>query len=72
LWTSRKGRHLTQAVEWLERQGLIFDSVNERPNETAENFSRKIWADLYLDDKAITPENFITLHAKNPLKEITQ
>jgi trehalose-6-phosphatase len=59
LWTSRTEAELENAVAWLREQGLVFDGVNRPPKETAADYTRKIWADLYVDDRAITPENFI-------------
>lgn len=50
LWTCREGKVLKQALQSLQNVGLFFDYVNEgnvaRPN------SRKINADIYIDDKA--------------------
>lgn len=56
LWTCRCGEALTQAVKWCEKQGIIFDAINENLPEQIAKFgddSRKICADLYIDDKAI-------------------
>ena len=57
LWTSRAGEDLDNAVEWCREQGIIFDAVNENiPEHTAKwgNDTRKIYADYYIDDKAMT------------------
>lgn len=57
LWTSRDGEELTAAVEWCKRQGLEFDAVNEPlPEQIARwhNDTRKIYADFYIDDRAVT------------------
>lgn len=59
LWTSRAGVDLENAVEWCKGQGIVFDSVNEPlPEQIARwgNDTRKIYADAYIDDRAITPE----------------
>lgn len=59
LWTSRVGEDLKNAVEWCKGQGIVFDSVNEPlPEQIARwgNDTRKIYADAYIDDRAITPE----------------
>lgn len=59
LWTSRVGADLENAVEWCKGQGLVFDSVNEPlPEQIARwgNDTRKIFADVYIDDRAITPD----------------
>lgn len=57
LWTSRAGEDLTAAVEWCKRQGIIFDAVNEPLPEQIKrwgNDTRKIYADFYIDDKAMS------------------
>lgn len=57
LWTSRDGLNLDDAVAYCkEGFGLVFDAVNENIKETQELFNndtRKVYADLYIDDKAI-------------------
>lgn len=58
LWTCRAGEHLADAVEWCKHQGLFFDAVNDNLEEIKElyqNNSRKITADLYIDDRGIGP-----------------
>lgn len=64
LHTCREGEYLERAIEWLKNQGLVFDSVNSVPLEISKidtGGKRKLGADLYVDDKAITPENFLKL-----------
>lgn len=60
LWTSRANnnemRDLDRAVEFCRSKGLEFDAVNENLKEVREMFgsdTRKVYADLYIDDKAI-------------------
>lgn len=52
LWTCRHGKELEEAVEWCKEQGLTFDYINENPPEKIPIYgdSRKVYADLYLDD----------------------
>ena len=55
LWTCRARRMLKDAVSWAEKQGLIFDYVNRNVPERIRAFkndSRKISADVYVDDRA--------------------
>ena len=69
LWTCRKGVLLDQAVDWCRTQGLTFDAVNDNLEETIAIFGdnpRKITADYYIDDKAVTLNNL------NPIIEIIQ
>lgn len=55
LWTVREGQCLTDAVEFCRSRGLEFYAVNhDYPEEAQENnkrFSRKIKADLWIDDR---------------------
>lgn len=55
LWTCRCGNRLEEAVSWCQGFDLEFDAVNENLPEMVEfygNDSRKIFADVYIDDKA--------------------
>ena len=55
LWTCRSGASLCKATEWCTLNGFRFDAVNENVAEMAEGYSidsRKVYADLYIDDKA--------------------
>ena len=68
LWTCRVDEKLQAAVEWCKDKGLVFDTVNENLPELIKAFNndtRKIYADVYLDDRAAIPR-FI-----NKPKEIT-
>lgn len=49
LWTTRDGRDLNEALETLEEFDIKFNYVNEYP---FRNSSRKVNADVYIDDKA--------------------
>ena len=55
LWSVREGQCLDEAVEFCRSRGLEFYAVNsEYPEETIDNnnhFSRKINADLWIDDR---------------------
>lgn len=58
LWTCRDGYHLDKAVEYCREQGLEFDSVNKNIPEVIEMFNndtRKIYANMYIDDKNLKP-----------------
>ena len=70
LWTCRHGALLEKALDfcWWNFE-LRFDGVNCRPDpdpdagmypepEGLERY-RKVFADIYIDDRAMTPENFI-------------
>ncbi len=53
LWTYRSGYELDEAVEFCRENGLEFYAVNKNyPEEKFDNnISRKIDADIYIDDK---------------------
>lgn len=65
LWTNRtdapdKDRYpLKAAVDFCKAAGLEFDAINENLQEIIEAYgsdSRKVSADVYIDDKALNPE----------------
>lgn len=53
LWTYRTGKELDEAVEYCKNNGIEFYAVNKNyPEEEFNvNISRKIDADIYIDDK---------------------
>ena len=55
LWTYRTGNELQEAVDFCRTDGLEFYAVNENyPGEIEEgNFSRKINADIFIDDRNV-------------------
>jgi len=55
LWTFRSGKELEDAVEFCRKNGVEFYAVNKNyPEEIFdETVSRKIDADIYIDDKNI-------------------
>ncbi len=57
LWSVREGKLLDDAVEWCRERGVVFYAINKDfPEEKVEynnHFSRKIKADLWIDDRNI-------------------
>ncbi|GAA4315623.1 hypothetical protein GCM10023115_26630 [Pontixanthobacter gangjinensis] len=55
LWTYRHGERLNEAVEFCEQHGIKFYAVNKSyPEEEFDNsISRKILADIFIDDRNI-------------------
>lgn len=54
LWTVREGKLLDEAVKWCKDRGVEFYSVNSNFSEETEKtngFSRKLKADLFIDDR---------------------
>lgn len=56
LWTCREGNELREAVEFCTKNGVHFDGVNSTPDYLPHSSdgikSRKVVADVYVDDKA--------------------
>jgi hydroxymethylpyrimidine pyrophosphatase-like HAD family hydrolase len=52
LWTYRSGKELNEAIEFCKSKGVEFYAVNKNyPEEVFDgNISRKIKADMYIDD----------------------
>lgn len=52
LWTYRSGKELNDALDFCRAKGVEFYAVNKNyPEEVfGENISRKIKADMYIDD----------------------
>lgn len=70
LWTCRVNERLQEAVEWCKSYGLEFDTVNENLPEMVEYWdgeSRKVFADVYIDDKAVNKPKY---HV--PYKEVAE
>lgn len=56
IWTCREGKDQEDAIQFLKDNNIPFDYVNENPQVMKDfysNDSRKIGADLYIDDKMI-------------------
>lgn len=55
LWTSRVGKELDEAIDFCRARGVEFYAVNKNyPEEVCdETISRKIVADVYIDDRNI-------------------
>lgn len=55
LWTYRHGKALDEAVEFCKKNGIVFYAVNKSfPEEEFDpKYSRKINADIFIDDRNI-------------------
>lgn len=54
LWTMREGDRLSEAVDWCRERGLTFDAVNDNVEAIKQAFGnnpRKVYADIYVDDR---------------------
>lgn len=62
LWTCRDKKELEEAIEYCASVGLIFDAVNDDLPEIKQSFknkSHKVYADIYLDDRNVSIEEFL-------------
>ena len=55
LWTCRTGKQLEEAIIFCKENGLVFDKINDNLEEIKFKgcYSRKVFADYYVDDKNI-------------------
>ena len=53
LWTYRSGKELEDAIQFCKKKGLTFHAVNSNfeDEEYDTSHSRKIYADVYIDDR---------------------
>ena len=64
LWTVREGKYLEEAVEFCRSRGLEFYAINrdypEEEQERNNHFTRKLKADLWIDDRNLggLPDKF--------------
>jgi len=72
LWTFREGRLLDEAVQYCLKNGVEFYAINKSypEEEISEKISRKINADIFIDDRNVGgfpgwPEVFQTLHPES-------
>ena len=81
LWSVREGRLLQEAVDWCKERGVEFWAVNrDYPEEKVENnnpFSRKLKADLFIDDRNVGGllewgQIYRMIHDNYSLKEVVR
>ena len=60
LLTQRDGKKLTDAVEWFKKNDIKLYGINDNPSQSSWSKSRKVYADLYIDDRNLGCP--ITLH----------
>lgn len=62
LWTCREGESLQEALRFLCRFGLVPNAVNQNVPQVISRIGRnprKIFADVYIDDKNMPPCTFL-------------
>ena len=55
IWTCRCGKQLDECIKFLEANNIPYDAINENHKDLKRKFNndtRKIGADIYIDDKA--------------------
>lgn len=63
LWTCRQSREeIKLAVDFCKQYGLRFDAVNENVYRSY-GYTRKIIADIYIDDRAVNVNNLDEIRA---------
>lgn len=65
LFTTRKDEKLQEALDFCNKNNIPIDCANENPEWLDFETSGKVFADLYLDDRAINPFG-------EPKKELVQ
>ncbi len=70
LWTCRQGQELENAVEACAAHGLEFDAVNHNPFSEFAHLGAgpKPYADLYIDDKSMHPDDIPNLPSEEGRK----
>jgi hydroxymethylpyrimidine pyrophosphatase-like HAD family hydrolase len=53
IWTCRSNEYQEAMKKWLDAKEIPYDFINENPNTYFKNESRKIYADIYIDDKGL-------------------
>jgi hypothetical protein len=72
LWTVREGDLLQEAVDYCAKRGLVFYAVNKNyPEEDITKASRKLNADLYIDDRNVggLPDWGVIYHIVNGMEQ---
>ena len=53
LLTNRSGKELTEAINWFAQNSLPLFGINKNPIQWKFSKSPKIYADLYIEDRAL-------------------
>ena len=65
LWTCRSGHYLEEAIRICHACGLYFDAINDNIKEHIDKYNnncRKVYADIYLDDKNTLTNDFLKVN----------
>lgn len=56
IWTCRTGEQELMVKEFLDKNNIPYDKINESFDESVEQYggdSRKVFADIYIDDRTL-------------------
>lgn len=75
LWTTRQNEKLDEALSFLDRHNIPYDYVNENVPWLNFDTSDKIFADIYLDDRAKNPfgkldDDMVRLSTTDEIQEV--
>jgi hydroxymethylpyrimidine pyrophosphatase-like HAD family hydrolase len=56
IWTCREKPYIQPMLDWLKERGFIPDAVNENIDKNLTYGQHKVYADLYIDDRAQLPD----------------
>lgn len=67
IWTCREGLHILDIVKWCQENDIPFHQINEHHPHLIEfygNDTRKICADIYIDDRCLfgLPDDWIDIY----------
>lgn len=65
LCTMRSGKRLEDAIRWFESNGIRLYAVNDNPEQKQWTRSRKIHADIYIDDHALGCPLYSVIDGRN-------
>ena len=49
--TQRDGKKLADAIEWFKKNDIKLYGINDNPSQSSWSKSRKVYADIYIDDR---------------------
>jgi hydroxymethylpyrimidine pyrophosphatase-like HAD family hydrolase len=61
LWTCRNEKFLQNAMDFLNKNGIVFHTVNKNADFLDFETSPKIYADVYIDNRAMCEINWLKI-----------
>jgi hydroxymethylpyrimidine pyrophosphatase-like HAD family hydrolase len=61
LWTCRNEKCLQNAVDFLNKNAIVFHAINENADFLDFETSSKIYADVYIDNRAMCEINWLKI-----------